>query len=289
MPELPEVDHARATLTRWLSGQRVTAVRVSRGRPVETSAARLSLALGGAVARRAQRRGKHLLIPFDGVEPGAALHVHLGMTGRIVVQPVGTPRVPHARLTLVTEDGLSVCLRDPRRFGRVRLVTARRIGELPDVAALGPDPVLDGLPGERLARALAGTRRAVKDVLLDQRRLAGIGNIYAAEALWRARVHPARPADGVTRREVARLARALLEVLTESLARFRVEERRRIRRLLAGAADAYVGPLYLTEGSGEDTFDVYGRATAPCRRCGTELESLVIAGRTSAFCPRCQA
>jgi formamidopyrimidine-DNA glycosylase len=211
------------------------------------------------------------------------------MTGRVVVTPVGAPRVPHARLILVTDAGLAVCLRDPRRLGRVRLVTARRIGDLPDVAALGPDPILDGLRPERLARILAGTKRPVKDVLLDQRSLAGLGNIYATEALWRARVHPARPADGVTRREAARLAGTSLGVLTESVARFRAEERRRIRRLLAGAADAYAGPLYLAEGSGEQTFDVYGRAGSPCRRCGTEIQVMVVSGRTSAFCPRCQA
>jgi len=289
VPELPEVDHARATLQRWLSGRVVSAVRARPGAPVDGSAAAWRRALSGATASRVERRGKHLLVPFRrGGRFAVALHLHLGMTGRVVVCPAAARAPSHARLTLVTADGQAVHLQDPRRFGVARVVTARRLGELAEGAALGPDPVLDAFGPAVLARALAGTSRPVKDVLLDQSRLAGVGNIYATEALWRARVHPARPADALARGEVAALAEGVSAVLAESLAAFRAEERRRNAALRRGEADAFLGPLYLSEGARGSPFDVYARAGQPCRRCSAEVESLVIAGRTSAFCPRCQ-
>lgn len=289
LPELPEVEHARATLQQYLGGRVAAGVRVEAARPLRGSAAQLQREVEGARIGRAQRRGKQAFLPLtdsDGARFGLALH--FGMTGRIAVTPRGRRRPSHARLSLTrADDGLTLSFCDARRFGRVELVRARTIGELPEVAALGPDPILDPWTPRVLRESLRGTSRAVKDVLMDQSRIAGVGNIYAAEALWRARLSPLRPAAEISTVECRRLARHVFAVLEESIELFQRQRRRAAARLRRGDEAAFDGPLYLGEGA-DNPFAVYARAKEPCPRCATPIAVVPIASRSSFYCPTCQ-
>jgi formamidopyrimidine-DNA glycosylase len=289
LPELPEVENARATLQRHLAGRVLATARAEAARPLEGPAAKLVRRVTGSKAGRAQRRGKQAFLPLSGADGSRfGLALHFGMTGRIAVTPPGGARPRHARLSLTrAEDGLVVHFCDARRFGRIALVEARRIGELPEAAALGPDPILDPWTPAVLRRAIAGTARPIKDVLMEQGRIAGIGNIYAAEALWLARLSPLRPADALTGPETGRLARSIRAVLDESLELFSRQRRISAARQRRADPKAFNEALYLSEGA-SNPFAVYSRKGEPCPRCSTPVESLVIAARSSFLCPACQ-
>jgi formamidopyrimidine-DNA glycosylase len=269
MPELPEVEQAARTLRAWLTGVPVVraeapASRVFRG----ADRAAFAEALAGRALVRVERRGKHLLLAFDG---DVGLYSHLGMTGRWTRRAAAEPAPPHSRARLDLADGAAIHYCDPRLFGRIALHRAAELVTLPEIVALGPDPLLDGIEPARLHAAFARTARAVKPVLLDQAILAGIGNIYATEALFRARIHPAREARSLKKRDVARLAEAILAVFADALA----------------GMDGEVQYLW-SEERPENPFAVYDRAGEPCPRCAKPIEALVLGGRTSAYCPRCQ-
>lgn len=274
MPELPEVEIHRRNLARWTAGCRVAAVRIEDVGVVRpTWSTRPSDAVGdpvaaldpmvGEVAGPFTRHGKRL-----GWRVGPlGLGLHLGMTGRWVRRPEGAaPR--HARLGIVLDDGHALWFIDPRRFGCVVPVPAKALpGLLSD--GLGPD-ALDAAPaGEDLAAWLTG-RRAIHTALLDQARLAGVGNIQAQEALWRAGVDPRARCDALDPDAWGRLALGLRDTLEATLAHT--------------AADDVV---YLSGGA-DNPFDVYGRAGEPCPRCGAVLSGGRIGGRTVAWCPACQ-
>lgn len=260
MPELPEVEVARRNLERWLGGARLTRVELAPrtfvGDP-EAGAA----ALRGRTLRAVERRGKWLHLVFGG---GQELYGHLGMTGKWVLRDRTAPaeRFERARLDSAQRSARYL---DPRRFGRL-------YDQLPAAwQGLGPDALLDGVDENRLAEGLKRRRRSVKEALLDQQLLAGVGNIQAAEALWRAQIHPERAAASLTPRELQELARAIERSIADTLAR---EE----------------GPeiTYVEEPGAPNPFDVYGRQGQPCPRCGRKLERLVQSGRSTVFCPRCQ-
>lgn len=272
MPELPEVEHAARSLSAWLHGVRIARVEAGASR-VFRGGHRLPFqrALPGRALQRVERRGKVLLLFFDG---DVGLYAHLGMTGKWVRRPAssGEPAPRHVRARLVLADGSAVSYCDARMFGRIAVHAAAALEGLPDVRSLGPDPLTDGIHAATLFAALSRTTRAVKVALLDQRVLAGVGNIYATEALFRARVHPARAGRSLSRREVGRIARALDAVLADALAR------------LGGEI------AYLSDGAHVDSpFAIYDRAGDPCPRCRRALEKVTLGGRTSAYCPRCQA
>jgi formamidopyrimidine-DNA glycosylase len=197
------------------------------------------------------------------------------MTGKWVVREPGEPPPRHSRARLYLSGGKVVHYNDPRLFGRIAVCRAAALRELPQIRALGPDPLHDGLEAERLQAALKRTRRAVKVALLDQRVLAGIGNILATEALFRARIHPARPASSLSRRQVGSLVRGLEASLRHTLASMTREGK-----------DAEV--LYVQERAGDHPFLVYGRAGEPCSRCREPIARMRLGGRATAFCPRCQ-
>jgi formamidopyrimidine-DNA glycosylase len=201
------------------------------------------------------------------LDDGARLFCHLGMTGWWVVCDLDSPkhRSERARIDVVRDDGRSESVRylDSRRFGR--LIVAK--DDIPEWQALGPDPLVDGIHPAPLAGALSGTRRAVKDALMDQSVLAGIGNILATEALWRARIDPRSRSNALSRADVGKLVRALGTVLGHELG----------VRESSGDDDSW-----------RDVFSVYGHAGAPCPRCAAPIASVVIGGRTTAFCKRCQ-
>ncbi|MCA9541396.1 MAG: hypothetical protein KC620_21000 [Myxococcales bacterium] len=197
---------------------------------------------------------------------------HLGMTGKWLHRDAAEPARAGTRLRLGLDDGGWLHFVDPRRFGQVRLIAAADEPTDAAIAGLGPDVLaLCAAPGG-LAGRLAGVKRAIKVALLDQGRLAGVGNIYAAEALWRARIDPFRLANTLSDDNFARLAMALAATMAESLDRERDDE-----------------ITYLQDAASQNPFDVYGRAGKPCRVCEAAIERAVQQGRSTFFCRACQA
>ena len=273
MPELPEVETVRRRIAPLVEGATIASAEIvdpRLTRPVSPSL--VADALVGERIAAVERRGKYLLWRLAS---GRTLVVHLRMTGSLLHFPAGDlPADAYRRATLALDTGAAVGYRDVRRFGTWELLDDGHLR--PYLASrLGPEPLAPSFTSARLARIVAGRQAPIKAVLLDQRRLAGIGNIYADEALWRARVHPLRPAGELAVDEVARLHRALRAVL-----------RKGIERQGSTLRD-YVTP----DGDGgamQHEFHVYGRVGEPCDRCGRPIERIVVAGRGTWFCPYCQ-
>jgi len=274
MPELPEVEFAARTLRRLALGRRVERVVADpQGRRLFRPAtpATVLRSLGGATLDDVARHGKQLLLTFSTARGPIGLLSHLGMTGKWTGGPAAPP-TSHARLSLLLDDGTALHYDDPRMFGRLRLVAGADFSKVEEVAALGPDPLHDGIDAAALGAGLGATRRPVKVALLDQALLAGVGNIHAAEACWRARLDPRRRADRLGTREVAALARGLRATFRFALAKLDGPEIE-----------------YLEEG-GDNPFHVYGREGARCRHpgCGGTVRRIVQAQRSTFFCARCQ-
>jgi formamidopyrimidine-DNA glycosylase len=228
--------------------------------------------LEGELVAAVERRGKYLVVRF---ESGRVLLIHLRMTGSLLHSPAGSLQDdPHRRAVVRLEDGSDVAYRDVRRFGTWLLLEP---GEAEPYlgARVGDEPLDTLFTAARLGARLAGRRTSLKAALLDQRTIAGIGNIYADEALWRARLNPLRPAAGLDRAELRRLHRGIRAALEHGLAR--QGSTLRDYRLPDGSA-----------GSMQSDFRVYGRRDEPCDRCGTPISRTQVAGRTTWFCPTCQ-
>lgn len=256
VPELPEVESATRRLRRAIAGK--TIVRVDVFHPSlrrRLSKARLR-SLAGAEVRAVERRGKHQLILLA---DGRVVHAHFRMTGDWHIDRVEDELPRFARAALSFEDGARVVLDDPRALSTLDLHPAGAPIEL----GLGPEPSDPSLTAESLRDALSKRRGPIKPALLDQRLIAGLGNIYAAEALWHARIAPAAPANTLTRQQVTSLLRA-------------------VRRVI----DRATGARYTD--SSVSRLAVYDREEKPCRRCRTPIERMVQAGRSTYFCPNCQ-
>jgi len=285
MPELPEVEVAARNLRRWAQGRRVRGVEADRTAIVRGGPRALE-PLVGARVRDVDRVGKHLLVTLargrqraGGAGDVVGLWSHLGMTGKWLRRPgdAEAPRFSHARFALEGDGVLHYC--DVRRFGRLQVVPGARFAEVPRLAALGPDPLRDGVDAEKLHARLARVRVPIKVALLDQTVLAGVGNIQATEACFRARVDPRRPAGSLTLRDVARLGRAILASISYTLSRFSEE-----------GADAGDGAIvYVEEDRGANPFKVYGREGEPCPRRNGPIRRIVQAGRATFFCEACIA
>jgi len=273
LPELPEVETTARSLRPVLVGRRVTAVDgVDWPRMLpNTTEADLQASLVGEHVISVGRRGKYLLVEFDG-ETWAAFHRK--MSGNLLLERATLPRERHTHLVLTLDDGNELRFVDARKFGRVYLF--RSNVELNDFLSerLGPDS-LNELDPAILASKLRGRKGRIKSLLLDQAFLAGVGNLYADEALWQARVHPLRTADSLTKAEVRRLAEAIKLVLVLGI------ERR-------GTSFSTYRDSDGTPGENQDHLNVYGRKGQPCPRCGTTIRRLQIGQRSSHLCPRCQ-
>lgn len=273
MPELPEVESVRRQIEPALVGRRFEEVRIDDPRLVRPhEPAEVAAELEGERVEAVERRGKYLVVRF---ESGRVLLIHLRMTGSLLSAPNGSlPDDPHRRAVVKLDDASDVAYRDVRRFGTWLLLEP---GEAePYLAARVGDEPLDALfTAARLGERLAGRRTSLKAALLDQRTLAGMGNIYVDEALWRARLNPLRPAAELDRSELQRLHRGIRAALEHGLAR----------------QGATLRDYRLPDGSGgsmQDEFRVYGRREEPCDRCGTPIARTQVAGRTTWFCPTCQ-
>ena len=273
MPELPEVETIRLTLEPRLVGRRFDRVEIEDSRLVRPFEPRaVADELEGERVSALERRGKYLIVRF---ESGRALLIHLRMTGSLRHAPRGALRDDrHRRAVVNLDDGTDVAYRDVRRFGTWLLLEP---GELEPYLAqkVGVEPLERAFTARRLAQRLQGRRAPVKAALLDQRTVAGLGNIYVDEALWRAAIHPLRSAQSLDLDELARLTRGVKGAL-----------RAGVRRQGASLRD-YATPDG-GRGSMQDRFHVYGRAGEPCHRCGTPIEKIRAAGRGTWYCPECQ-
>ena len=273
MPELPEVETVRAGLKPKLVGRRFEDVRVLDSRltrPLDP--AEVAAELIGERVRTVDRRGKYLILRF---ESGLVLLIHLRMTGTLVHSRNGAPAEGHVRAVVKLDDGSDIVYRDVRRFGTWLVL---RDDELDAylTARLGSEPLGASFSAGDLGERLGGRKLPLKAALLDQRTVAGVGNIYADEALWRARLHPARPAGELDARELRALHRGLRRALEAGIKRQGATLRD--YRTPDGAA-----------GTMQHEFKVYGRAGEPCPRCGARITKTRFGGRGTWFCSACQS
>jgi formamidopyrimidine-DNA glycosylase len=272
MPELPEVETVRRSLARELAGRRIVNVR-EIGWPSIVAAPtpdELCLALCDRAVERVDRRAKYVLIRLDNDE---TLAVHLRMTGQLLVVPGDAPSDKHTHIILSLDDGRELRFHDTRKFGRWWLLNADGLAELE--SRLGDEPLGDGFTLAAFQARLAGRRTKLKPLLLDQSVVAGIGNIYADEALWMSRLHPLRTADSLDEDEVAALHASIIAALDQGI--------QRRGTTLVNYRDASGA-----SGENQDYLNAYGRTGAPCPRCGTPIERIIVAQRSTHLCPTCQ-
>lgn len=274
MPELPEVETVARLVRPRLLGRKLGGVTVTTPRTLGgLSRVAFGRAITGARVGVVRRRGKFVVMELErGGRSAGALLVHLRMTGRLHVEAAGTELDPYARVCIALDDGNELRFVDVRRFGRF-LWTAR-----PELAlgALGPEPLEPAFTVEWLAGALAGRRGRLKSLLLDQTFLAGLGNIYVDEALFRSGLHPLRASDRLGDREIARLHTEIQATLIEAIERE------------GSSFDAFYRTPEGRPGSYQHQFRVYGRTGKPCKVCGSPIQRLVIGQRATHVCPRCQ-
>ncbi len=282
MPELPEVEVLARHLRPLLRGQVIHGVEVRRPRVLRpTSRTGLRRALVGSAFVGLRRRGKYLLFRLRGPAegPGFILLVHLGMTGRLLMLPRLAALPKHAAVALELDRGRLV-FEDTRYFGRLTLDASA-------ASALGPEPLEENFTAGALRHALRRSRQAIKLKLLDQSIVAGVGNIYASEALFRARVSPRLPANRLSVEQSRRLWRSVRRVLREAIAWGSTVQ------LHWGPADGRSNLFYYGAADGESNYAherlrVYDRAGQPCLRCRTPIRRIVQGGRSTYYCPRCQ-
>ncbi|MBX7430734.1 bifunctional DNA-formamidopyrimidine glycosylase/DNA-(apurinic or apyrimidinic site) lyase [Mycobacterium sp. Y57] len=277
MPELPEVEVVRRGLHEHLTGRTVTAVRVHHPRAVrrhEAGPADLTARLLGATITGTGRRGKYLWLTLS---DGAALVVHLGMSGQMLLGPI--PNEKHLRIAALLDDGTALSFVDQRTFGGwmvIDLVTVDGTDVPAPVAHIARDPLDPDFDRDAVVKVLRQKHSEIKRQLLDQTVVSGIGNIYADEALWRAKVNGARLASGLSRRVLAELLDAAADVMTDAL----------------GQGGTSFDSLYVNvngeSGYFDRSLDAYGREGEPCRRCGAVMRREKFMNRSSFYCPRCQ-
>jgi len=273
MPELPEVETVRRRLEPLLVGRRFDRVEILDPRLTRPEdPAEVAAELEGERVEALERRGKYLVVRFEG---GRVLLIHLRMTGNLLHLPDGPGNPdPHRRAVVTLDNGSDVVYRDVRRFGTWLLVEP---GALDPYLAerLGGEPLDRSFTSKLLAGRLERRKAPIKAALLDQRTLAGMGNIYVDEALWRARIHPLTPSRDIAREQIPALRRGIRQALDAGIAR-------------QGATLRDYRQPDGASGRMQHEFKVYGRAGEPCNRCGTPIEKIRVAGRGTYYCPSCQ-
>jgi len=271
VPELPEVETLAGGLRASLVGRTIVAVDVRwEGCLSPPDPAAFSGRLAGQTVDAVGRRGKWLVMTLSS---GQAMLIHLRMTGQLLLSDESLADECHVRAVFSLDDGRRLVFADMRKFGRICLLDDPEI----ILSRLGPEPLSSEFTAARLKAMLSTRRGRIKPLLLNQRFLAGLGNIYADEALWRARIHPFRRADEFTEDEIRRLHRAMRAVLRAAIARGGTTLSDGTYRRVDGEAGAYAAQLA-----------AYGRAGEPCPRCGTSIERVKLGGRGTHFCPACQ-
>jgi formamidopyrimidine-DNA glycosylase len=271
MPELPEVETIRRQLEPEITGCRIVAAEVFDERWTRpTPPSDVERALTGRTIEAVERRGKYLLLRLEGDH---TLAMHLRMTGNLLLED-GTPDPPYLRAQLRLDDGRRLLFTDTRRFGQAIVLRDEELDEY-FAARLGIEPLSDSLTAEEVCRRAAGRRAPLKSFLLNQLGVAGIGNIYADEALFRARLHPLSPAGSMKPEDCERLRLGIVEALEAGL------------RSGGASIDDYRDARG-EQGAMQDEFLVHMREGKPCPGCGGEVKRIVVAGRSTYFCPSCQ-
>jgi formamidopyrimidine-DNA glycosylase len=280
MPELPEVETVVRDLRPQLTGRRIESVQLARdplvlGRVIRYPRPRqLATRLRGRTIRAVERRGKYIVMPLD--ENGQRFVIHLGMTGHLRVWEPEEAAVKHTHLRARLDSGLELRYDDPRQFGRLLLGTQEElVAARAFPARLGPEPIHGDLTEAEFERLIRARRRPVKSALLDQSFLAGVGNIYADEACFRAGIRPSRWTHRLTVRERRALYSAIQEVLENSIA-------------ARGSSIINYVDAFGVRGNNQERLLVYGRSGEPCLKCGTPLQATRLAGRGTVYCRKCQ-
>ena len=276
MPELPEVETLARGLQRELAGSRVLSVELGKTEFMDNPA-EIERELPGTQIQRVERYGKFMLLRLErvalaeGAAQKSALLVHLGMTGTMVPRAASEPRAKHTHLVALLEDGRELRYIDPRRFGRIAWLAGEKLRE--ELLRFGADPLL--IPPEGFVQRIRGRRAHIKAMLLDQGVLRGVGNIYADESLWKAKIHPARIGARLTVEEAKTLHAALQRILKKAI-------------VLRGSSISDFLDAEGEPGEYQLHHKAYGREGKGCYRCKTPIRRIVVAGRSSFFCPNCQ-
>ena len=275
MPELPEVEHVVRALRRAVSGQQIVATEVTLRKLISPSSpAVFYRKLKGSRITGVNRRGKYILIELDS---NLVLAVHLRMTGQFLVLKPDDQLPRHAHAVFYLDDERRLVFRDQRQFGVMRLVGSSQVGETKGINELAPEPFSDDFSVTYLKEICARSRRTLKTLLLDQTRVLGLGNIYAAEALFRARINPFKIAAELSSRRVERLHQAIRDVL-----RAAVSGDSTLRISLESPEGFSYGESF------GKVWQVYEREGEPCFKCGTRIRRLTHGGRSTYWCPKCQ-
>jgi len=277
MPELPEVETVARGLQRQIAGRRILSVMLGKTDFIDNPE-EIARELPGRAIREVARYGKFLLLRLarkqdvvEGAERDAALLVHLGMTGMLSPQPASEPHAKHTHVVALLDDGRELRYTDPRRFGRMAFLAGERLKE--ELRRFGADPLEAGL--EEFTARICGKRARIKALLLDQQVLRGVGNIYADESLWKAKIHPMRMGAKLRQEQVKKLYRALQEILRRAI-------------VMRGSSIADFLDVEGQPGEYQRHHRAYGREGKPCFRCKTRIKRVIVAGRSSYFCPQCQ-
>jgi formamidopyrimidine-DNA glycosylase len=280
MPELPEVETIARDLRPQLAGRRIEAVHLTRDPAVRRrlvrypNPTRFIRSLRGRTIKSVERRGKYLVMPLD--HDGERLVVHLGMTGHLRVWEPEEAPVKHTHFRALLDSGLELRYDDPRQFGRLLLGTQDElVAARAFPARLGPEPIHGDLTEMEFEKIVKSRRRPIKSALLDQSFLAGVGNIYADEACFRAGIRPSRWTHRLTARERRALYSAIQEVLENSIA-------------ARGSSIINYVDAFGLRGTNQEKLLVYGRSGEPCVRCGMPLQGTRLAGRGTVYCRKCQ-
>lgn len=270
MPELPEVETIKRDLTKLIVGKKILAIETDSVKQVQPSLKKVKEAVVGATIKKIERQAKLLQIFLSN---GKILAIHLKLTGRLLVRKKGAPKDDWQHITLALGGNKELRFADLRKFGWIKLIEDKE-GLEKLLTEFGPEP-LDDLNLKELQTILASTSRPIKLVLLDQKKIAGIGNIYANDVLFLAKIHPGKRANKLSTKETRRLFEAIEKVLKAGI-KYR------------GASDQYYLDALGHKGSYQDHFLVYGRAGKKCLRCNNKVEKIKLGGRGTYFCPTCQ-
>jgi formamidopyrimidine-DNA glycosylase len=281
MPELPEVETVARGLRRAILGRRIVSVTLGKTDFIDDPVA-LEQHLPGREIKAVERYGKFMLlrlsaalspgrVPTNGDAAPASLLVHLGMTGQIAPWPAAQPREKHTHVCLLLDDGRELRYTDARRFGRIAYLTEKPLAE--ELLGFGADPL--EVNEEEFASRIRGRRARIKALLLDQSVLRGVGNIYADESLWRAKIHPARTGAQLSKKQAGTLRRVLQEILKKAI-------------VMRGSSISDFLDAEGEPGDYQRHHRAYGREGKACLRCKSAIRRGIVAGRSSYFCPKCQ-
>lgn len=273
MPELPEVETVRRGLTRLVQGATIAHVEVRYPKMVTPDADVFTAELISRKIERIDRRGKYLLFRFSG---DLTMVSHLRMEGKYDVQPEGSPVSKHTHVIFHLTDNRELRYTDTRKFGRMQLVpTGEETTLAPSLGKLGPEPTAETLTLAYMVKIFGKSHKVVKPFLLDQTRIAGLGNIYADEVLWLSKINPLTPVDTLTPSQLSELRQNIIDEMALAIGGH-------------GTTVHSFSTAFGEAGQFQNQLHVYGREGEPCERCGTELVKIKVAQRGTHFCPHCQ-